>query len=232
MYFFCSLLIEYLFILSVLRIFAVLSIAIEDMKLLLLSSPDFFVEEDKILTTLFEEGLDVLHLRKPNSEPVYCERLLTLLPQEHHKRIITNDHFYLKEEFDLKGIHLSRRNPTMPLGYNGIVTRTCYSIEELAAVKKECKYVILRDIFDSKSNLNNKSKYTYEQLREASRKGLIDKHVMAQTGITLENIKEIKNLGFGGAVVCSDIWNMFNIHNGMDFKDVIKHFHKLKKAAE
>jgi thiamine-phosphate pyrophosphorylase len=55
---------------------------------------------------------------------------------------------------------------------------------------------------------------------------------MAQTGITLENIKEIKDLGFGGAVVCSDIWNMFNIHNGMDFKDVIKHFHKLKKAAE
>lgn len=34
------------------------------MKLLLLSSPHFFVEEDKILATLFEEGLDVLHLRK------------------------------------------------------------------------------------------------------------------------------------------------------------------------
>lgn len=202
------------------------------MKLLLLSSPDFFVEEDKILTTLFEEGLDVLHLRKPNSEPVYCERLLTLLPHEHHKRIIVNDHFYLKDEFELRGIHLSKRNPTMPSGYNGIVTRTCYSLEDLAATKKESKYVILRDIFDSNSDDKNKSLYTHEQLRDASRKGLIDKHVMAQTGITLENIKEIKDLGFGGAVVCSEIWNRFNIHNGMDFKDVIKHFHKLRKAAE
>ncbi|HIY37265.1 MAG TPA: thiamine phosphate synthase, partial [Candidatus Paraprevotella stercorigallinarum] len=40
------------------------------MKLILLTTPDFFVEEDKILTALFEEGLDILHLRKPGSEPV------------------------------------------------------------------------------------------------------------------------------------------------------------------
>ena len=51
------------------------------MKLILLTCPEFFVEEDKILTTLFEEGLDILHLRKPNSEPVFCERLLSLMPE-------------------------------------------------------------------------------------------------------------------------------------------------------
>ena len=202
------------------------------MKLLLLSSPNFFVEEDKILATLFEEGLDILHLRKPNSEPVYCERLLTLLPEKYHQRIITNDHFYLKDEFDLMGIHISERNPNKPQGYKGITTRTCYSLEELTEAKKQNQYVILRNIYDSPSHSNNKSLYTHEQLREASRKGLIDKRVMAQTGITLKNIQEVRELGFGGAVVCSDIWNRFNIHSGMDFKDVIKHFHKLRKATE
>ena len=191
------------------------------MKLLLLSSPNFFVEEDNIL-----------HLRKPDSEPVYCERLLTLLPHKYHQRIITNDHFYLKDEFDLMGIHISERNPEKPKGYDGVTTCTCYSIEELAEAKKKNKYVILRNIYDSSSGNSSKSQYTHEQLYEASRRGLIDKHVMAQTGITLENIQEIRELGFGGAVVCSDIWNRFNIHNGMDFKDVIKHFHKLRKATE
>lgn len=202
------------------------------MKLLLLSSPNFFVEEDKILATLFEEGLDILHLRKPASEPVYCERLLTLLPEKYHQRIITNDHFYLKEEFDLMGIHLSNRNPEAPQNYKGITTCTCYSLEELAEAKKKHQYVILKNIYNSLADSNDESKYTYEQLREASRKGLIDKRVMAQTGITLEKLPEIRELGFGGAVVCSDIWHRFNIHNGMDFKDVIKHFHKLRKATE
>lgn len=202
------------------------------MKLLLLSSPNFFVEEDKILTALFEEGLDILHLRKPNSEPVYCERLLTLLPDKYHQRIITNDHFYLKEEFDLMGIHLSERNPEVPQGYKGTTTRTCYSLEELPEAKKQNQYVILRNVYDSASDSNAKAAYTHEQLRDASRRGLIDKRVMAQTGISLENIQAIRELGFGGAVVCSDIWNRFNIHNGMDFKDVIKHFHKLRQATE
>ena len=33
------------------------------MKLIVVTAPTFFVEEDKIITALFEEGLDILHLR-------------------------------------------------------------------------------------------------------------------------------------------------------------------------
>ncbi len=81
------------------------------MKLILLTCPEFFVEEDKILTTLFEEGLDILHLRKPDSEPVYCERLLSLMPEQYRSRIVVHDHFYLRDEFDLMGIHLANVIP-------------------------------------------------------------------------------------------------------------------------
>ena len=58
-------------------------------KLVLLTTPYFFVEEHAILSTLFDEGLELLHMRKPNSEPVYSERLLSLLPDRYRKRIIT-----------------------------------------------------------------------------------------------------------------------------------------------
>ena len=47
------------------------------MKLIVVTTPTFFVEEDKIITALFEEGLDVLHLRKPETPAMYSERLLT-----------------------------------------------------------------------------------------------------------------------------------------------------------
>ena len=49
------------------------------MKLIVVTTPTFFVEEDKIITALFEEGLDVLHLRKPETPAMYSERLLTLI---------------------------------------------------------------------------------------------------------------------------------------------------------
>ena len=77
------------------------------MKLILITTPTYFVEEDQILTALFEEGLDILHLRKPQSSPVYAERLLTLIPEKYHKRIVVHDNFYLKEEYKLKGINLN-----------------------------------------------------------------------------------------------------------------------------
>ena len=69
------------------------------MKLILITTPTYFVEEDKIITTLFDEGLDILHLRKPDTAPVYAERLLTLIPEKYHKRIVVHDDFYLKEEY-------------------------------------------------------------------------------------------------------------------------------------
>ncbi len=57
------------------------------MKLVIMTKPTFFVEEDKILTTLFEEGMDDLHLYKPQSTPMYSERLLSLLPENYYRKI-------------------------------------------------------------------------------------------------------------------------------------------------
>ena len=38
-----------------------------------MTKPTFFVEEDKILANLFEEGLENLHLYKPGASPMYSE---------------------------------------------------------------------------------------------------------------------------------------------------------------
>ena len=68
------------------------------MKLVIMTQPTFFVEEDKILTTLFDEGMDNLHLYKPGASPMYSERLLSLLPEAYYNKITVHDHYYLKNE--------------------------------------------------------------------------------------------------------------------------------------
>lgn len=202
------------------------------MKLILMSTPDFFVEEDQIFTALFEEGLDILHLRKPNSEPVYSERLLHLIPEQYHNRIIVHDHFYLKEEYGLKGINLSNRNPEKPVGYKGMVSRSCYSLQDLQQYRKQYDYLLLSRIFPSLSERNNPSTFTEEELYSAARQGTIDRKVMALGGISLERIPKVREYGFGGIVIRGDIWNNFVRHSHTDFKDLINHFHLLRKACE
>jgi thiamine-phosphate pyrophosphorylase len=55
-----------------------------------------------------------------------------------------------------------------------------------------------------------------DELRDAAKQGLIDKKVYALGGMNLDRVKEIKDLGFGGMVICGDLWNRFNIHNEID----------------
>ncbi|MBQ8520258.1 MAG: thiamine phosphate synthase [Bacteroides sp.] len=202
------------------------------MKLILITPPTYFVEEDKIITALFEEGLDILHLRKPDTAPMYAERLLTLIPETYHKRIVVHDHFYLKEEFGLKGIHLSHRNPEAPEGYKGHISRSCHSLEEVKEHKRMCDYVFMSPVFDSISKLNYNSAYTDKELMQARKAGIIDKKVIALGGIDLDNISEVKDYGFGGAAILGALWNKFDLRNTHDYQELIEHFKKLKKLAD
>ena len=201
------------------------------MKLVLMTKPSFFVEEDKIIATLFNEGLDNLHLYKPGSAPIYSERLLTLLPDEYYRKITVHDHYYLKNEYGLAGIHIESPDAPKPDGYKGRFSRTCMELDKLKAAKKKAEYVFLKYIFHSQSEKDADATFTIQQLEEASDMGLIDKHVYALGGMNLDNVKIAKELGFGGVVICGDLWNRFDIHNQQDYKELITHFEKLRKAV-
>ena len=201
------------------------------MKLIIMTKRNFFVEEDKILSSLFDEGLECLHLYKPDSDPILSERLLTLLSDDCRRRVVVHDHFYLKDEYHLRGIHLNNADDEVPKSYGGYVSRTCHSVGELKAAKKGSSYVFLKTVFDSLSNPADKQTLSYDELLRASDQGLIDKKVMAMGGMKLDNLRMARDLGFGGVVVCGDLWNRFDIHSELDYKELIAHFVKLKKAV-
>lgn len=202
------------------------------MKLIVVTAPTFFVEEDKIITALFEEGLDILHLRKPETPAMYSERLLTLIPEKYHKRIITHEHFYLQEEFSLMGIHLNTRNSKEPHDYSGHISCTCHLLDEVQNKKHFYDYLFLSPIYNCITKSGVTSGFTAEELRQAGKSKVIDSRVMALGGITPDNILEIKDYGFGGAVVMGDLWNKFNACTDRDYLEVIRHFKKLKKMAD
>ena len=202
------------------------------MKLIVVTAPTFFVEEDKIITALFEEGLDILHLRKPETPAMYSERLLTLIPQKYHKRIITHEHFYLQEEFSLMGIHLNTRNPKEPHDYSGHISCTCHSLDEVRNKKHFYDYLFLSPIYNCITKSGVTSGLHSRRVAASRKSKVIDSRVMALGGITPDNILEIKDYGFGGAVVMGDLWNKFNACTDRDYLEVIRHFKKLKKMAD
>ena len=192
------------------------------MKLIIVTTSTFFVEEDKILTSLFEEGMENLHLYKTGAAPIYSERLLTLLPEDYTRKITVHDHFYLKDEYSLRGIHLDDASADPPTGYKGRISRTCFHMNELKAAKKRSDYVFLSGEWREENNAKKAL---------LSNHSLIDRHVYAMGNITLDDVKLAKDLGFGGIVVCDDLWDRFDIYHGTDYKEVLTYFEKLRKAV-
>lgn len=202
------------------------------MKLAIMTKSTFFVEEDKILATLFDKGMDNLHLYKPGSSPLYAERLLSLISEDYYKKITVHEHYYLKSEYNLAGIHLDKADEEPPHGYRGRLSRTCTDLSKLKEMRKKSDYVFLKNIFNCIEFPDEKASFTMQQLESAADSGLINKHVYALGGMSLDNIRVARELGFGGVVVCGDLWNHFDIHNESDYKNLIGHFDKLRKAAD
>ena len=199
------------------------------MKLAIMTKSTFFVEEDKILAALFDVGLDNLHLYKPETSPIYSERLLSLLPDKAYEKIFVHGHYYLKDEYRLAGIHLDNAAEPVPEGYKGKVGRTCRDLTQLKELKKQSAYIFLGNVFNSQSEPLEPSTFTMNELEDAADKGLIDKRVYALGGMNVDNIQIARDLGFGGVVIRGDLWNKFNILNQMDYKELINYFEKLRK---
>lgn len=189
------------------------------MKLFIETHPDFFVEENAILDVFFNEGLDFLILNKPNSNPQFCERLLTLINKRWRNKIIVNDHFYLKEEFNLKGIHLSDLHKELPKGYSGFYTRSCNTIEEIDYWKRRCQFVIT-------PKLDEELTHRYQTAKVLSDK------VIANEIMTIDNVKKYRDMGFGGVVAADAIWKQFDHHSSVSYKQLIDFYKKLRKACE
>lgn len=65
------------------------------MKLFVITTPFFFEGESRIIIHLFREGMQRLHLRKPQSDIDKFRLLLDAIPVEYHSRIVLHEHFEL-----------------------------------------------------------------------------------------------------------------------------------------
>lgn len=176
-------------------------------KTIVITKPLFFAGEADAIARLLDRGdIDMLHLRKPGATKNDMERLISEIPQEWHSRLVIHDHPLLAERYGLYGIHLNSRFPTPPQGWRGSVSRSCHSLKELTEWKPLCNYVSLSPIFDSISKRGYTSAFTAKEIAQAVSEGIIDSKVYALGGVTFDRLAEVKDMGFGGAMILGDAW--------------------------
>ena len=169
------------------------------MNLIILTTPNFLPDEAEALTALLSHGLYRLHLRKPGCTEAELDALIQQLPPAYYPRISLHDHFPLQARYHLGGIHLNSRNPDVPAGFQGLVSRSCHTLEEAARYAPLTDYYFLSPIFDSISKQGYHAGFTEQQLRRATEQGIINEKTIALGGVTADKLPYLASLGFGGA---------------------------------
>lgn len=103
------------------------------MRIIVITDTPFAASEAESIRILLSEGADRVHLRKPQSAENDMRRLIEALPPELYPRLTLQDHLYLAGEYGIGGVHLNARNPEIPAGFGGLISRSCHSFEELAS---------------------------------------------------------------------------------------------------
>ena len=176
------------------------------MKWIIITSPEFLSGEAIFIDKLFSQGLDLLHLRKPEASLEAYKQLLLQIPEQWHSRIVLHEHFELAEEYKLHGIHLNRRCSQAPNAYHESISCSCHTIEEVITQKDSKDYVFLSPIFDSISKVGYHAAFSPTSLKQAAIENIIDEKVIALGGITAKNIPLVKEWHFGGVALLGDIW--------------------------
>lgn len=198
-------------------------------QLIAITTPTYFPDEGKIIISLFEGGLERLHLRKPEAGKESLAALLAQIPEAFYSRIVLHDHFSLAAEYALGGVHLNRRNPNVPDHFAGSISRSCHSLQELEEWKA-LDYLFLSPIFPSISKEGYGNGFPRQELEQASEKGIITSKVFALGGIDALHIRQLKGLGFGGAVVLGALWGNKPDENSRE--DIMNRFNQLTTAIK
>ena len=173
---------------------------------IVITLPYFFDGEAEQIVQLLHSSVDLIHIRKPESKAEEVEKLIMSIPREYYPRLVLHDHHELAMKYHLHGVHLNGRNPQPPQGWEGSVSKSCHSLEEVKEWKEKCDYVSLSPIFNSISKQGYHAAFSSTEIEEASHQGIIDKKVLALGGVTFNKIDDVLRMGFGGGMILGDAW--------------------------
>lgn len=180
---------------------------------IVITLPSFIPHEAERICSILAEGkADIVHIRKPEASMDDVETLIkeVLAIRDVSGQLVLHDYHLLALKYNLRGIHLNSRNPLPPYGWKGSVSRSCHTLYEVVEWKPMCDYVSLSPIFDSISKQGYRSSFTAEDIAAAKAKGIIDNKVLALGGVTYDLLPQIREMGFGGAMILGDAWRNNN----------------------
>jgi thiamine-phosphate pyrophosphorylase len=178
------------------------------MDLIIISPEQLVNNEVEIIKSLFNEGLQQFHIRKPTWERESIEEYLMKFSSKERAKMVLHSNYVLAEKYNLKGIQVGKdrlfescdfQNKFEYVGYSA---HSFYEINKLKAVYSN---FFLSPIFNSISKMGYHSNFEEIEIKQFIQNNK-DIRLIALGGVNHQNIKKVKELGFDKAALLGAIW--------------------------
>lgn len=168
--------------------------------------------EAAIIHQLFDEGLELFHLRKPDANEQEVRQLIEAIPAKYHDRIVMHGFFHLLEEYGIHRWHF-REEHRIQTGEEELVqlkekgytlSTSVHDLQTLQQLPSQFSYAFFSPVFDSISKQQYKG-VTGEGFYLSNEQKPIQ--VIALGGIDADNISKVVAMNFDGAALLGSIWN-------------------------
>ncbi|WP_163408804.1 thiamine phosphate synthase [Flavobacterium ajazii] len=179
--------------------------------MIVITNPSVVANEIGIIDSLFEEGLSLLHIRKPGFSEIETAKFIHQIKQKYRGNLVLHNHHEIAADFGINRIHFSetkRKTIGSLLISNMVLSTSTHSIEDFNALENIFEYAFLSPVFPSISKENYSSKTNlFEEIKQREN---FNAKIVALGGIYSDNVEKPLQSGFDNVALLGTIWNSSN----------------------
>ncbi|WP_426476337.1 thiamine phosphate synthase [Chryseobacterium sp. CBSDS_008] len=177
--------------------------------MILVITPELIVpKETDTINQMFQEGLDLLHIRKPWLSRNEMFEFITQIDECFHSQLVLHTHYDLGKEFTISRFHfreIDRREKIYkPFVEENTISTSVHDITTYNTLDKEWEYAFISPFFPSISKKGYGLNSTIQE--EIKHRNNPYVKLIALGGINQDNIHEVFEAEADGAALLGAIW--------------------------
>lgn len=171
-------------------------------------SPEELVQnETEIINQLFQEGLDLLHIRKPFINQNEMTDFIQKIDSEFHSQLVLHSHYNLADNFNISRFHfreIDRKNGLSQSVTVKTISTSVHDIETFNELNEEWEYAFISPVFPSISKKGYGENSNI--LNDIKKRDNRNVNLIALGGINENNIHQVFDRNVDGVALLGAIW--------------------------
>lgn len=194
--------------------------------MIVITNPIPIINEIDTIHSLFENGLGLLHIRKPTFSSAEMKAFLSEIKSDFRQNLVLHSHHHLADEFRINRIHFTEKERIAILNPVAKLTRptkkalqklvkkglhlstSVHTIEDFDALDNAFGYAFLSPVYPSISKENYSSKTNL--LEDIKKRTNYTTQLIALGGMDSKNTVHALKTGFDDVALLGAIWNTNN----------------------